>query len=98
MSPKRFDSAEQTSSSIGRFRKAESSSLGLDPSHDHQQSLELGIVAIALPEINELADYLEIAGLVVTGTVNAIERWQQIFVHLRAEKLKRYALSAHRLS
>jgi hypothetical protein len=39
----------------------------LDAANQHQEPLELGVIAIALPEVDELADLLEIAYLVVPG-------------------------------
>ena len=66
--------------------------------HQHQQSAELLVLAVSLPKIDELADHLKITSLVVPGTVNPIERRQEVPVRLGADKPEGMPVRAQRLS
>jgi hypothetical protein len=45
----------------------------LNAANEHQKPLKLGVVAIALPEIDKLADHLEITDLIVAVAVDPVE-------------------------
>ncbi len=64
------------------------SHLFLQAANKHEESLELFVVGVLLPEIHEPADHLQIAPLVVAVAVDPVERWQQIGVVVRPPELE----------
>src|SRR5262245_23533491 len=68
--------------------RAKAGILLLDAANQHQKPLKLGVVAIALPEIDEPTDNLKVARFVVPCAVYPIERWQKVLVGIRADELK----------
>jgi hypothetical protein len=58
------------------------------PTNERQKTSKLVVVVVALPEIDEAADHLKIAFLVVTHAVDAIERWRRLKVGVVAGNWK----------
>jgi hypothetical protein len=63
----------------------------LNPPHKHQQSLEFLVILIAFPEVDELADYLQVSRFIVAIAVDPIQRRQQVLIRIGAVELEGYA-------